>query len=85
MPNEPLILAIDQGTTNTKVIDRWTSTTVAEMALQAAIQADAYIQAGGTTEMDEKQSIDMVLLTPDNACDYYQFAPVDAGSSLNCQ
>ena len=22
----------------------------------------------------------MVLLTPDNACDYYQFAPVDAGT-----
>ncbi len=58
---------------------------VAEMALQAAIQADAYIKAGGVTEMDEKQSIDMVLLTPDNACDYYQFAPVEAGTSPNCQ
>jgi erythritol transport system substrate-binding protein len=58
---------------------------VAEMALQAAIQADAYITAGGMTELPEKQSIDMVLLTPDNACDYFQFAPVDAGSSANCQ
>ena len=58
---------------------------VADMALQAAIQADAYIEAGGMTEMDEKQSIGMVLLTPDNACDYYQFAPVDPGTSPNCQ
>ena len=58
---------------------------VAEMALQAAIQADAYIQAGGMTDLPEKQSIDMVLLTPDNACDYYQFAPVEAGTSPNCQ
>ncbi len=58
---------------------------VAEMALQAAIQADAYIQAGGATDLPEKQSIDMVLLTPDNACDYFQFAPVDAGSSPNCE
>ncbi len=58
---------------------------VAEMALQAAIQADAYIQAGGMTDLPEKQSIDMVLLTPDNACDYYQFAPVEAGTSANCQ
>ena len=56
---------------------------VAEMARQAAIQADAYIQTG-STGLDEKQSIDMVLLTPDNACDYYQFAPVDAGTSPNC-
>ena len=58
---------------------------VAEMALQAAIQADAYIKAGGMTDMDEKQSIDMVLLTPENACDYYQFAPVEPGTSPNCQ
>jgi erythritol transport system substrate-binding protein len=57
---------------------------VADMALQGAIQADAYIQAG-STDLPEKQSIDMVLLTPDNACDYFQFAPVDAGSSANCQ
>jgi erythritol transport system substrate-binding protein len=58
---------------------------VAEMATQAAVQADAYIQAGGTTDLPEKQSIDMVLITPDNACDYYQFAPVEAGTSPNCQ
>ncbi len=58
---------------------------VADMALQAAIQADEYIKAGGTTTMEEKQSIGMVLLTPENACDYYQFAPVEAGTSPDCQ
>ena len=58
---------------------------VAEMATQAAIQADAYLTAGGSTDLPEKQSIDMVLITPDNACDYYQFAPVEAGTSPNCQ
>jgi erythritol transport system substrate-binding protein len=57
---------------------------VAEMAMQAAIQADAYLTNGGT-DLPEKQSIDMVLLTPDNACDYYQFAPVESGTSPNCQ
>jgi erythritol transport system substrate-binding protein len=57
---------------------------VAEMAIQAAVQADAYL-TNGSTDLPEKQSIDMVLLTPDNACDYYQFAPVDAGSSPDCQ
>jgi erythritol transport system substrate-binding protein len=58
---------------------------VAEMATQAAIQADAYLTAGGTTDLPEKQSIDMVLITPDNACDYYQFAPVESGTSPDCQ
>ena len=57
---------------------------VAEMAIQAAIQADLYIRTGSTGE-PEKQSIDMVLLTPENACDYYQFAPVEPGTSPNCQ
>lgn len=47
---------------------------VAEMAIQAAIQADLYIRTG-STGMPEKQSIDMVLLTPENACQYTQFAP----------
>ena len=57
---------------------------VAEMAIQAATQADAYLTAG-STDLPEKQSIDMVLITPENACDYYQFAPVEAGTSANCQ
>ena len=47
---------------------------VAEMAIQAAIQADAYIKTGKTGK-PEKQSIDMVLLTPENACQYTGFAP----------
>jgi erythritol transport system substrate-binding protein len=47
---------------------------VAEMAIQAAIQADAYIKTGKTGK-PEKQSIDMVLLTPKNACQYTGFAP----------
>ena len=57
---------------------------VAAMAIAAAEQADAYL-TDGSTGLDERQQIDMVLITPDNACDYYQFAPVDAGSSPNCQ
>ena len=47
---------------------------VAEMAIQAAIQADEFIRTGSTGK-PEKQSIDMVLLTPENACQYTQFAP----------
>jgi erythritol transport system substrate-binding protein len=47
---------------------------VAEMANQAAIQADLYIRTGSTGK-PEKQSIDMVLLTPENACQYSLFAP----------
>ena len=54
---------------------------VAEMAIQAAIQADLYIRTG-STGMSEKQSIDMVLLTPENACQYTQFAP--NGSTESC-
>ncbi|MGZ8513448.1 MAG: substrate-binding domain-containing protein [Candidatus Limnocylindrales bacterium] len=48
---------------------------VAEMAAQAAIQADQFIKTGSTGK-PEKQSIDMVLLTPQNACQYKQFAPL---------
>lgn len=47
---------------------------VAEMATQAAIQADQYIKMG-STGLPEKQSIDMVLLTPENAGNYERFAP----------
>ncbi len=55
---------------------------VAEMANQAAIQADAYIKSG-STDKPEKQSIDMVLLTPENACQYKTFAPT--GSTDPCE
>ncbi|MBN1305463.1 MAG: hypothetical protein JXA13_13575, partial [Anaerolineales bacterium] len=44
------------------------------MAEQAVIQADQYIRTGSTGK-PEKQSIDMVLLTPENACMYTEFAP----------
>ena len=54
---------------------------VAEMATQAVIQADAYIK-NGSTDKPEKQSIDMVLLTADNACQYETFAPT--GSTEPC-
>ncbi|MCB0112787.1 MAG: hypothetical protein KDD84_01800, partial [Caldilineaceae bacterium] len=47
---------------------------VAEMAIQAAIQADEYIN-NGSTGKPEKQSIDMVLITPENAGNYERFAP----------
>jgi erythritol transport system substrate-binding protein len=47
---------------------------VAEMAIQAAIQADQYIKTGDTGK-PEKQSIDMVLITPENADNYERFAP----------
>jgi erythritol transport system substrate-binding protein len=49
---------------------------VAEMATQAAIQADQWIRTG-ETGLPEKQSIDMVLLTPENACQYERFAPIE--------
>jgi len=47
---------------------------VAEMATQAVLQAHQFITTGSTGK-PEKQSIDMVLLTPDNAGDYERFAP----------
>ena len=58
---------------------------VAAMAIEAAVQADAYITTG-STGLSEKQSIDMVLLTPENACGYFQIAPVAEGeTSASCQ
>ena len=54
---------------------------VAEMAIQAVVQADEYIKTGSTGK-PEKQSIDMVLLTPENACQYKAFAPT--GSTEAC-
>ena len=47
---------------------------VAEMAQRAAIQADQWIRTG-STGLPERQSIDMVLITADNADDYFAFAP----------
>jgi len=47
---------------------------VAELATQAVVQADQFIKTGSTGK-PEKQTIDMVLLTPKNACQYTGFAP----------
>ena len=55
-------------------IDAGSFQPVAEMVIQAAIQAVAYIKTGSTGK-PEKQSIDMVLLTPENACQYTAFSP----------
>jgi erythritol transport system substrate-binding protein len=49
---------------------------VAAMAERAAIQADQWIRTGSTGQ-PEKQSIDMVLITPENADRYRSFAPLD--------
>ncbi len=45
------------------------------------MQADAYIKTG-KTDKPEKQSIDMVLITPENFCQYKTFAPT--GSTEAC-
>ena len=55
--------------------------TGAERAKQAGIQAGQYIKTGDTGK-PEKQSTDMVLLTPENACQYKTFAPT--GSTDPC-
>ena len=55
---------------------------VAEMANQAAIQADLFIRTGSTGK-PEKQSIDMVLINPANYCQYKQFAPL-ANAPTTC-
>jgi len=62
-------------------IDAGSLQPVAEMAIQAAIQADQYLRTGDTGK-PEKQSIDMVLLTSVNACQYKSFAPT--GSTEPC-
>jgi erythritol transport system substrate-binding protein len=56
---------------------------LATMAITAAEQADAWI-TDGTVPEQEKASIDMVLLTPENACEYFQYAPVDPAANSNC-
>jgi ABC-type sugar transport system substrate-binding protein len=67
--SDDAILSISQGELKATSLQP-----VAEMAIQAAMQADYYIK-NGTAERPEKQSIDMVLITVDNYCHYAQFAP----------
>jgi len=45
-----------------------------KIAQMAVDQADAYIKAGGKTDQPEKQSIDCVLVNPDNADSVKDFA-----------
>ncbi len=77
--SDDAIISINQGELKATSLQP-----VAAMAIAAAEQADAYL-TDGSTGLEERQQIDMVLITPDNACDYYQFAPVDPGTSPNCQ
>mgnify|MGYP001822123992 FL=1 len=56
---------------------------LADMALESAAMADAWIREGVLPEV-EKKAIDMVLLTPAEACNYYQYAPADPATNPNC-
>ena len=56
---------------------------LATMAVSSAEMADAWIREGTLPEV-EKNAIDMVLLTPNEACGYYQYAPVDPATNTNC-
>lgn len=47
---------------------------IAYISEQAVIQADEYIKAGGKTEREEKQLMDCVLITIDNAAKLDNFA-----------
>jgi ABC-type sugar transport system substrate-binding protein len=67
--SDDAILSIGQGELKATSLQP-----VAEMAIQAAIQADMFIRTGSTGK-PEKQSIDMVLITPENYCQYSGFAP----------
>jgi len=67
--SDDAILSIGQGELKATSLQP-----VAEMAIQAALQADYYIR-NGSAERPEKQSIDMVLITVENYCHYAQFAP----------
>jgi erythritol transport system substrate-binding protein len=48
---------------------------VTELATQAVVQADRYFCTGSTGSPDERQYLDMILLTPENACTYTAFVP----------
>jgi erythritol transport system substrate-binding protein len=47
---------------------------IVNLSLMAVDQADKYLKTG-STGVDEKQSVDCILITPDNAGDYANFAP----------
>ena len=47
---------------------------IVNLSLMAVDQADKYLKTGATG-VDEKQSVDCILITPDNADKYANFAP----------
>lgn len=63
--------AIKQGTIQLTVLQP-----VANFSLLAVDQAHTYIQTG-ELPAEEKQSIDCILITPDNVNDYENFAPIN--------
>ncbi len=50
---------------------------IAYISEQAVVQADEYIKAGGKTDKDEKQLMDCVLITIENAAKLENFALLD--------
>ncbi len=50
---------------------------IAYISQQAVVQADEYIKAGGKTEREEKQLMDCVLITIENAAKLDNFALLD--------
>ena len=50
---------------------------IAYISEQAVVQADEYIKAGGKTDKEEKQLMDCVLITIENAAKLENFALVD--------
>ena len=63
--------AIKQGTIQLTVLQP-----VANFSLLAVDQAHTYIQTG-ELPAEEKQSIDCILITPDNVDGYENFAPIN--------
>src|SRR5512136_2541146 len=53
---------------------------IVNLSLMAVDQADKYLKSG-STGVDEKQSVDCILITPDNANGYKNFAPVSGAAT----
>jgi erythritol transport system substrate-binding protein len=70
-----VIDAIKAGTIQATVMQP--ATTLARMAVD---QADAYLQNGDTTTLPEKQSIDCILITPDNVDRAFNFELIPEGA-----
>jgi erythritol transport system substrate-binding protein len=70
-----VIDAIKAGTIQATVMQP--ATTLARMAVD---QADAYITAGNKTDLPEKQSVDCILITPDNVDRAFNFELLPEGA-----